>query len=82
VLSKSTSVGGVAQQLARGFGIAIGAALLALIAGPRMVTVGDFRLAFFLIALLPLCSALGFLRLSPMDGAEVSGHPGARPRSA
>jgi hypothetical protein len=47
-----------------------------------MVTVGDFRLAFFLIALLPLCSALGFLRLSPMDGAEVSGHPGARPRSA
>ena len=29
VLSKSTSVGGVAQQLARGFGIAIGAALLA-----------------------------------------------------
>jgi EmrB/QacA subfamily drug resistance transporter len=82
VLSKSTSVSGVAQQLARGFGIAIGAALLALIAGPRMVTVGDFRLAFFLIALLPLCSALGFLRLSPMDGAEVSGHPGARPRSA
>src|SRR5271169_4260215 len=82
VLSKSTSVSGVAQQLARGFGIAIGAALLALIAGPRMVTVGDFRLAFFLIALLPLCSALGFLRLSPMDGAEVSGHPGARPRVA
>ena len=74
VLSKSTSVGGVAQQLARGFGIAIGAALLALIAGPRMVTVGDFRLAFFLIALLPLLSALGFLRLSPEDGAEVSGH--------
>jgi len=82
VLSKSTSVSGVAQQLARGFGIAIGAALLAGIAGPQMVTVGDFRLAFLLIALLPLSSALGFLRLSPMDGAEVSGHPGARPRSA
>src|ERR1700757_4063072 len=82
VLSKSTSVGGVAQQLARGFGIAIGAALLALIAGPHLVTTADFRLAFFLIALLPLGSALGFLRLSPIDGAEVSGHRRAQPRSA
>jgi hypothetical protein len=81
VLSKSTSVG-VAEQLARGFGIAIGAALLALIAGPRMLTVDDFRLAFFLIALLPLLSALGFLRLSPLDGAEVSGHHKSQPRSA
>jgi EmrB/QacA subfamily drug resistance transporter len=82
VLSKSTSVGGVAQQLARGFGIAVGAALLALIAGPRLLTVGDFRLAFLLIALLPLFSALGFLRLSPVDGAEVSRHGQARRRSA
>ena len=74
ILSKSTSVSGVAQQLARGFGIAVGAALLAVIAGPHIVTTADFRLAFFLIALLPLGSALGFLRLSPIDGAEVSGH--------
>jgi len=81
-LSKSTSVGGVAQQLARGFGIAVGAALLAVIAGPRTLTIDDFRLAFFLIALLPLLSALGFLRLSPLDGAEVSGHHHAQPRSA
>ena len=80
-LSKSTSVGGVAQQLARGFGIAVGAALLAVIAGPRELTIGDFRLAFFLIALLPFLSAFGFLRLSPVDGAEVSGHRRA-PRPA
>jgi len=79
-LSKSTSVGGVAQQLARGFGIAVGAALLAVIAGPRALTIGDFRLAFFLIALIPFLSTLGFLRLSPVDGAEVSGHrPTPRP---
>jgi EmrB/QacA subfamily drug resistance transporter len=82
LLSKSTSVGGVAQQLARGFGIALGAALLAVIAGPRALTIGDFELALFLIALLPLASALGFLRLSPVDGAEVSGHHAAQPRSA
>jgi Na+/melibiose symporter-like transporter len=73
-LSKSTGVAGVAQQLARGFGIAVGAALLAVIAGPRTLTIGDFHLAFFLIAMCPLLSALGFLRLSPADGAEVSGH--------
>jgi EmrB/QacA subfamily drug resistance transporter len=82
LLSKSTSVGGVAQQLARGFGVAVGAALLAVIAGPARVTVGDFQLALFLIALIPLLSALGFLRLSPVDGAEVSGHRRAQPRSA
>jgi MFS family permease len=82
-LSKSTSFSGVAQQLARGFGIAIGAALLAVIAGPHIVTTADFRLAFLLIALLPLGSAFGFLRLSPLDGAEVSGHRRrAQPRSA
>jgi EmrB/QacA subfamily drug resistance transporter len=82
ILSKSTSVSGVAQQLARGFGIAVGAALLAVIAGSNTVTVGDFRLAFLLIAVLPLSSALGFLRLLPTDGAEVSGHRSALPRSA
>jgi EmrB/QacA subfamily drug resistance transporter len=81
LLSKSTSVGGVAQQLARGFGVAVGAALLAVIAGSARVTVSDFALAFFLIALIPLLSALGFLRLSPVDGAEVSGHRRAQPRS-
>jgi MFS family permease len=74
MLSKSTSVGGVAQQLARGFGIAVGAALLAVIAGSHPVTVDHFRLTLFLIALLPLLSGFGFLRLSPVDGAEVSGH--------
>jgi EmrB/QacA subfamily drug resistance transporter len=82
VLSKSTGVGGVAQQLARGFGIAVGAALLAVIAGPQIPTTGDFGLAFFLIALLPLFSALGFLRLSAVDGAEVSGHRQSQSRSA
>ena len=82
LLSKSTSVGGVAQQLARGFGIAVGAALLAVIAGSAQVTIGDFALALYLIALIPLLSAFGFLRLLPLDGAEVSGYRRAQPRSA
>ncbi|MBV8739617.1 MAG: MFS transporter [Alphaproteobacteria bacterium] len=74
LLSKGTSVAGVAQQVARGFGVAVGAALLAVIAGPTKVNVGDFRLAFFLVGLIPLIAAFGFLRLTPTDGATVSGH--------
>jgi hypothetical protein len=74
MLSRSTSVSGVVQQLARGFGIAIGAALLALVAGADMVTTNDFRIVFLLVALIPLFSAFGFLRLSPEAGAEVSSH--------
>jgi EmrB/QacA subfamily drug resistance transporter len=73
-LSRATGVSGVAQQVARGFGVAIGAALLALIAGSHTVTIGDFRIAFVLIALLPLASVLGFRRLAEDDGGEVSGH--------
>jgi EmrB/QacA subfamily drug resistance transporter len=74
LLSKSTGVGGVAQQLARGFGVAIGAMLLALVAGAAPVAAGDFRLVFALMAAIPLASALGFLRLAPADGGNVSGH--------
>ena len=82
MLSRSTSVGGVVQQLARGFGVAIGAALLALIAGSEQVTAGDFRVVFLLIALIPLFSAFGFLRLGRDDGAEVSGHHAVKPAAA
>ena len=60
--------------------MAIGAALLALVAGGEHVTTGDFRIVFLLIALIPLASAAGFLRLSQADGAEVSGHRAGRRR--
>jgi hypothetical protein len=74
MLSRATGFGGVAQQLARGFGVAIGAALLAVVSGTGPVAVGHFRIVFVLIGMMPLLSALGFVRLSPNDGAEVSGH--------
>jgi hypothetical protein len=70
------------QQLARGFGVAIGAALLAIVAGSERVTTGDFRIVFLLVALIPLLSAFGFLRLSSDDGAEVSGHRAPQPAPA
>jgi MFS family permease len=74
LLSKATGVAGVAQQVARGFGVAVAAAMLAVIAGPVKLTVADFRLALFLLGLIPLAAAFGFLRLTPEDGADVSGH--------
>jgi MFS family permease len=74
MLSRATSVSGVVQQVARGFGVAVGAALLAVIAGVAPVTTTDFRIVFLLVALIPLFSVFGFLRLAVTDGAEVSGH--------
>ncbi len=77
-LSRSTSLGGVIQQLTISFGVSVAAALLALIAGPgQLPDVADFHDAFLIVALVTLVSAPGFLRLQPEDGAQVSGY---RPR--
>ena len=35
---------------------------------------GDFRVVFLIVALLPLASMGGYLRLRPLDGAGMSGH--------
>ncbi len=79
-LSRSTSLGGVIQQLTVSFGVSAAAALLELIAGPgRLPGVADFHEAFLVVALITLVSAPGFLRLRPEDGAQVSGH---RPKPA
>ena len=74
-LSRSTSLGGVIQQLTISFGISIAASLLALLAGPgHPPSVGNFHVAFLLVALITLASVPGFLPLRREDGAHVSGH--------
>jgi EmrB/QacA subfamily drug resistance transporter len=80
-LSRSTSMGGVIQQLTISFGVSIAAALLSLLAGPgRLPSVADFHDAFLLVALITLASAPGFLQLKPDDGAHVSGYrPAEKP---
>lgn len=79
-LSRSTSLGGVIQQLTISFGVSIAAALLRLIAGEgRLPDIADFHDASLLVALITLMSAPGFLWLRPEDRAQVSGY---RPRSA
>ena len=74
-LSRSTSLGGVVQQLTVSLGVAMGATLLSAIAGPAVVpSVADFHLAFVIVALVMLASAPGFLLLRRDDGAHVSHH--------
>lgn len=73
-LSRSTSLGGVIQQLTISFGVSIAAALLAVVS-PSHVTpsIADFHLVFVLMALVTLVSAPGFLLLHRGAGAHVSG---------
>jgi EmrB/QacA subfamily drug resistance transporter len=74
-LSRSTSLGGVVQQLTISLGVAMAAALLGLIAGPALTpSVAQFHMAFVLVSLVTLASAPGFLLLKPGDGAVVSHH--------
>jgi EmrB/QacA subfamily drug resistance transporter len=75
IMSKATSIAGVAQQLAQSFGVASGATILALVVGAgQTINAEDFRPVFILIGLFPLLSILGFIRLKPGDGAEISGY--------
>ncbi len=84
MLSRSTSLGSVVQQLSMGFGVSFSAAMLGVLVPPGMTpSITDFRHVFLLIALLPLLAMPGFFGLSPGDGAEVSGHrPRLSPRTA
>jgi EmrB/QacA subfamily drug resistance transporter len=73
-MSRATSLSSVAQQLSVSFGVSIGASILAVLVGDRMVTAADFRPVFLIVALIPALTAIGFARLRPLDGVEVSGY--------
>jgi EmrB/QacA subfamily drug resistance transporter len=73
-MSKATSIFALAQRLAQSLGVGISASLLAALAGTGALTVDDFRIVFIVIALLMASSALGFRRLKPEDGWQVSGY--------
>jgi hypothetical protein len=56
-------------------GVTIAASLLATFAGPLgHVEIADFRKVIVIVAAFPLLAMIGFLRLKPTDGAEVSGY--------
>jgi len=64
----------IAQQLSQGFGVAVAAALLALTShGAAIISTADFSPVFIIVGLLSLGTMWGFLRLTPEDGALVTG---------
>lgn len=75
-MSKATSIFALGQRLSQSLGVGISASLLSFIAGGGPITVPDFKIVFVLIALLMVSSAVGFRRLKPGDGWQVSGYRG------
>lgn len=74
-VSRGSSFGAVVQQMSQSCGVALGATLLALLAGPGgAATLHDFSLVFVMVGVAALLITLGFLRLEPGDGAHVSHH--------
>jgi len=82
-MSAASSLASTIQQTAFGLGVAFGALSLHLAAfvsgtlAAQTYSVADFRIAFVAAAALAFVSALGFIRLDPHAGADVSGHSGA-----
>ncbi len=78
-LGPCVSLAGVAQQLGMSFGVSLCALILGRLALHDVGQAQAFRIAFLLMALFPLASAVGFLGLRAEDGAAVSHHHRAHP---
>ncbi|TIX63033.1 MAG: multidrug efflux MFS transporter, partial [Mesorhizobium sp.] len=61
-------------QLAVAISVGLAAALLSLLASGGHASVNDFRILFLIEGLITLCALFAYLRLTPQDGAHVSGH--------
>ena len=76
-MSGASSLASVAQQMAIGMGVAVGAAglhLAAAVRGGGALALVDFHVAFVMIGVLTLAGLPTFVRLPVEAGAEVSGH--------
>ncbi|OJU04984.1 MAG: MFS transporter [Rhizobium sp. 63-7] len=74
--SQATSLGSVLQQISLALGVAFAAAILegaTLIRGTHL-QIGDFHLAFFVVAAVSLFGAIPFIAMDRSAGAAVSGH--------
>ena len=78
-LGPCVSLAGITQQLGMSFGVSLCALILGRLALHHVGQAQAFRIAFLLMALFPLASILGFLRLRAEDGAAVSHHRRPRP---
>jgi len=79
--SQATAINAVAQQLSIAAGVAVAGGIIELTSNTfngGVLTLGDFHIAWFVVAGISLLSALPFLRLPPDAGSDVSGH-GVKP---
>jgi len=74
--SQATAINSVAQQISIATGVAVAGALLDVFAATHGgdVQLGDFHLAFFVVAGISALAAVTFFRLPHNAGSEVSGH--------
>jgi EmrB/QacA subfamily drug resistance transporter len=61
-------------QLAVAISVGLAAATLSLLAGGGHASISDFRIMFVIEGVITLCALFAYLRLTPQDGAHVSGH--------
>jgi EmrB/QacA subfamily drug resistance transporter len=87
-VSKATALLAVGQQLSMSSGVAIGALAVettVAMRGQPGIQASDFPPAFLVVALISVCAALVFLRLSPDAGAELANRlpdPAGNPNEA
>lgn len=84
-LSQSTSLGGVAQQIAMGLGVSISAALLQIFTGNQILDGKAFQQTYAVLAFITFLSSFCFLQIGWNEGAnaipkkpEAQNHAGSK----
>ncbi|MDB5540459.1 MAG: major facilitator superfamily 1 [Devosia sp.] len=85
--SQATAINAVSQQLSVAAGVAVAGGALEFAANLHggNLTLGDFHIAWFVVAAVAIFSVIPFMRLPPDAGSDVSGHqvkPMPKPVSA
>jgi len=77
-ISKATPLAAVAQQLNIALGVALAGGILEVLTGIHggPLALGDFHIAFFLVAAVSAAASIWFVRLAPDAGNAVSGYRG------
>ncbi|RWF17303.1 MFS transporter, partial [Mesorhizobium sp.] len=74
--SKATPITAVFQQLSIALGVALAGGILEVSTSIHggALTLGDFHIAFFIVAAVSAAASITFMRLAPEAGSAVSGH--------
>jgi len=74
--SQATAINSVSQQISLATGVAVAGAILDISANAHggSLTLSDFHIAFYIVAIISALSTFTFFRLPQDAGSEVSGH--------